>query len=91
MPAFIFITVVLGSASLAQAEALDAIKSGLPEKVLAWTKSEEGTICDDRTIFDYIDGAAEVYRAYNMRRSLSRIRPEQIEHVQVGWDKDVLM
>lgn len=72
MVAFIFITVLLCGVSMAQAEALDAIRPGLPEKVLAWTKGEEDTVYDDRTIFDYIDGAAEVYRAYNMQRCLSR-------------------
>jgi hypothetical protein len=32
----------------------------------------EDRIFDEKTIFSYIDGGAEVYKAYNMRRCLSR-------------------
>jgi hypothetical protein len=70
--AFIFITVLLGGASMAQAEPLDALKLRLPDSILTWTKGEQDILYDDRTIFDYIDGAAEVYRAYNMQGCLSR-------------------
>ena len=72
MVVFLVISVLLGGASIAQAEALDEISRGLPDKILAWAKGEEDVLYDDRTIFDYIDGAAEVYRAYNMKRCLSR-------------------
>jgi len=72
MVVFLFISVLLAGASTAQAEALDEISRGLPDKILAWAKGEEDVLYDDRTIFDYIDGAAEVYRAYNMKQCLSR-------------------
>jgi len=68
----IFVSLLFGSASLANAQSIDSIKAGLPDRVLAWSKGEEDQIYDDRTIFDYIDGAGEVYRAYNMQRCLSR-------------------
>ena len=68
----IFITFLLGSASLASAQSIDSIKPALPDRVMTWTKGEEDHLYDDRTIFDYIDGAGEVYRAYGMQRCLSR-------------------
>ena len=54
------------------ADALEALHSALPEKIRAWTVDPEDQIFDANTIFSYIDGAGEVYRAYNMRRCLSR-------------------
>jgi len=72
MAAFLVISVLLGSTIAAGAEALDQIRRGLPERVQAWTKAGEDDLYDDRTIFDYINGAAEVYRAYNMQGCLSR-------------------
>jgi hypothetical protein len=68
----IFITFLIGSTSLANAQSIDAIKPALPDRVMTWTKAEEDRLYDDRTIFDYIDGAGEVYRSYNMQRCLSR-------------------
>ena len=54
------------------AVALDNLHAGLPKQVLAWTAETDDRIYNSETIFDYIDGGAEVYRAYNMRRCLSR-------------------
>jgi len=51
---------------------LEELQNALPEKVLNWTKAEPDQFYDGQTIFDYIDGAGEVYRAYNMQRCLSR-------------------
>jgi hypothetical protein len=51
---------------------LDNLRAGLPKQILAWTAETEDRFYDSETIFDYIDGGAEVYRAYNMRRCLSR-------------------
>jgi hypothetical protein len=68
----ILITLLFGSASMAHAQSLDTIRQGLPDSVMSWTTAEEDRLYEDRTIFDYIDGAAEVYRAYNMQRCLSR-------------------
>jgi hypothetical protein len=39
---------------------------------MTWSKAEEDQVYDSKTIFDYINGAGEVYRAYNMERCLSR-------------------
>jgi hypothetical protein len=54
------------------AATLESFGEALPEKVMAWTKSGDDQIYDDRTIFGYIDGAAEVYRAYGMKGCFSR-------------------
>jgi hypothetical protein len=54
------------------AATLDSFGEALPEKVMDWTKTGEDQIYDNRTIFDYINGAAEVYRAYGMKGCFSR-------------------
>jgi hypothetical protein len=54
------------------AGSLEELQKALPDKVLTWTKAEEDKVYDGQTIFDYIDGAGEVYRAYNMQQCLSR-------------------
>jgi len=60
------------------ARPLEELQHALPEKVMTWSKAEEDRVYDGQTIFDYIDGAGEVYRAYNMRTCLSRryVAPE---------------
>lgn len=47
------------------------IVTDLPEKIQGWVKEGHYDAYDRQTIFDYIDGAGEVYRAYNLRRCLS--------------------
>jgi hypothetical protein len=54
------------------AATLDVLHAALPERIEAWTAVPEDRFFDDQTIFDYIDGAGEVYRAYNMKSCLSR-------------------
>lgn len=44
----------------------------LPEEINGWEAGEPDVIYDPDTIFDYIDGAGEVYRAYNFQRLLAR-------------------
>ena len=63
---------------VSNAGSLEELQKVLPEKVLNWTKAEGDQFYDSQTIFDYIDGAGEVYRAYNMQRCLSRryVNPE---------------
>jgi hypothetical protein len=39
---------------------------------MGWTAGPDDRFFDPKTIFSYIDGAGEVYKAYNMRRCLSR-------------------
>lgn len=54
------------------AKPLDVFKSALPEEIGDWVKASEDQWFDPVTIFDYIDGEGEVYRAYNMKWCLSR-------------------
>ena len=51
---------------------LEQLRSGLPEKVMAWSRAGDDNIYTPQTIFGYINGGAEVYKAYNMRQCLSR-------------------
>jgi hypothetical protein len=44
----------------------------LPRQVSGWAAEGRDRFFDDNTIFDYIDGSGEVYRAYNLRGCLSR-------------------
>jgi len=45
---------------------------GFPERVGDWTAEGVTETYDTETIYDYIDGHAEVYLAYGMRRCLSQ-------------------
>jgi hypothetical protein len=64
---------------------LDDLRDSLPEQVNGWKAVPKGDRFFDRaTIFDYIDGEGEVYRAYSMRRCLSR------SYVAPGGPKIVL-
>jgi len=54
------------------AASLDVLHAVLPERIEAWSAVPEDRLFDDQTIFEYINGAGEVYRAYNMKRCLSR-------------------
>jgi len=54
------------------ADSLGVLRAALPDRIEGWTAEPEDRFFDDETIFDYIDGAGEVYRAYNMRTCLSR-------------------
>jgi len=44
----------------------------LPRDVQGWKAEEKDRSYDPQTIFDYIDGAGEVYRSYNFRELLVR-------------------
>jgi len=44
----------------------------LPMEIHGWKTAEEDREFNPETIFDYIDGAGEVYRAYNFEKLLSR-------------------
>ncbi len=50
----------------------DGLTAALPSQIGVWTAEPKDRIYDTDTIFSYIDGAGEVYRAYNMRSCLSR-------------------
>ena len=66
----VFFTLFMTQTSYA--ESLETLREGLPEKIMAWTAEANDRIFDEKTIFSYINGGAEVYKAYNMRQCLSR-------------------
>jgi hypothetical protein len=74
---FFLILQTLGYSSLmtmqkSHAEQLDLLSATLPRQMGMWTAEPKDRMYDAETIFRYIDGAGEVYRAYNMRSCLSR-------------------
>ncbi|UCC40923.1 MAG: hypothetical protein JSV96_05675 [Candidatus Aminicenantes bacterium] len=44
----------------------------LPHEIHGWKAGEKDEVYDQQTIFDYINGAGEVYRAYNFELLLAR-------------------
>lgn len=48
------------------------LASFLPPEIEGWKPAEKDILYDPETIFSYIDGAGEVYRAYNFRWLLVR-------------------
>ncbi len=56
----------------AHADALKELQISLPQEIMNWSAESADQIFDADSLFDYIDGGAEVYRAYNLKRCLSR-------------------
>ena len=56
----------------AAALSLNSLRAALPGRINSWTVKSEDRFFDKDTIFHYINGAGEVYRAYNMQMCLSR-------------------
>ena len=54
------------------ADPLRQMGSALPRQIEGWAVEGRDRFFDDKSIFDYIDGSGEVYRAYNLRGCLSR-------------------
>lgn len=54
------------------AQTLKGLAASLPRQLGAWTAEDPDGVYDRETIFDYINGAGEVYRAYDMQTCLSR-------------------
>lgn len=50
----------------------DILGNLLPQEINGWEAKEKDKLYDPQTIFDYIDGAGEVYRSYNFRLLLAR-------------------
>ena len=62
----------MATSATAQSTSVTELQAKLPAEVSGWRAAEGDRIFDERTIFDYIDGAGEIYRAYNMQSCLSR-------------------
>ena len=72
MTLFLISGVLCFMAPESHADPLKDLQSRLPDKIHGWVVEGEDRIYDTETIFDYIDGAGEVYRAYQMKACLSR-------------------
>ncbi len=56
----------------AGSRSMDALRGALPETVGGWSKDGPAQLYDQDSIYSYIDGHAEVYLAYGMRRCLAQ-------------------
>ena len=54
------------------ANTLKDLGTRLPKQLRGWTAEPKDRLYDERTIYSYIDGGAELYKAYNMQQCLSR-------------------
>ena len=54
------------------ANSLKQLQQQLPMRLSSWSAEPQDRLYDEKTIFGYINGGAEVYKAYNMRACLSR-------------------
>ena len=54
------------------ADPIQTLHAALPKQIQGWSAEPNDRFFNEETIFDYINGAGEVYRAYNMRKCLSR-------------------
>ncbi|KKL99738.1 hypothetical protein LCGC14_1811420 [marine sediment metagenome] len=68
----IIVIFVLFMTKISHADTLEGLRARLPTRINGWAADSEDRIFNEKTIFSYINGAGEVYRAYNMQQCLSR-------------------
>ena len=64
--------ITLSMAQDTAANTLEYLQQRLPKHANGWTAEQTDRVYDEKTIFSYINGGAEVYKAYNLQRCLSR-------------------
>jgi hypothetical protein len=69
----LFSFLIFMTLSASHADPLRQLADTLPQGARGWVVEGQDRFFDDKTIFEYIDGAAEVYRAYNLHGCLSRV------------------
>jgi len=62
----------MATTAMAQSTSIVELQARLPTEISGWRAANGDRTFDERTIFSYIDGAGELYRAYNMQTCLSR-------------------
>ena len=75
IPCYVFILLtllVLFMTNASHANTLNDLGTRLPKQLRGWTAETEDRFYDEKTIYSYIDGGAELYKAYNMQQCLSR-------------------
>ena len=61
------------------ADPLQILHQNLPNRIMGWRVEAEDRFFDSVTIFDYINGAGEVYRSYNMKNAFhAALRPQTV-------------
>jgi hypothetical protein len=72
-PVFILLTIlVVFMTKASHANTLKDLGARIPKQFKSWTAESNDRLYDEETIYSYIDGGAELYKAYNMRQCLSR-------------------
>ena len=70
---FILLTIlVLLMTTASHANSLKDLAIRVPKQLRDWTAEPNDRLYDEKTIYSYIDGGAELYKAYNMKQCLSR-------------------
>jgi len=70
---FILLTImVVFMTKTSHANTLKDLGARIPKQFKSWTAEPKDRLYDEETIYSYIDGGAELYKAYNMRQCLSR-------------------
>lgn len=62
----------MATTAMAPSTSAAELQAKLPTEISGWRAANGDRTFDARTIFSYIDGAGELYRAYNMQYCLSR-------------------
>ncbi len=62
----------MATTAMAQSTSAAELQARLPTEISGWRAANGDRTFDEQTIFEYIDGAGELYRAYNMQYCLSR-------------------
>jgi hypothetical protein len=65
-------SLVIAMATPSPGDTLQGLQKSLPTRIQGWSAKEGDRIFDRQTIFEYINGAGEVYRAYNLQGCLAR-------------------
>jgi hypothetical protein len=89
---FILLTIlVLIMTNASHANSLKDLGARLPKQLKGWTAEPKDRLYDEETIYSYIDGGAELYKAYNMRGVFTHdtdgkaIDIGQDAHYRSGW------
>jgi hypothetical protein len=66
--------IVAGGSGMVRGETVTApeLAALLPSDLLGWTPEGQDEVYDPDSLFDYIDGGAELYRSFNVRKVLAR-------------------
>lgn len=70
---FILLTILmLFMTNASHANTLKDLGAQVPKQLRGWTAEPNDRLYDEKTIYSYINGGAELYKAYNMKQCLSR-------------------